>query len=472
MSLCSHSLSLLITNQNPLEELKRLIALKNKVLHPYREGLEIINLGSAKKRKEVNVGIAMHPDSYQDMLGLDNDMVEHKIPLEPSYPLIKQKLRRMSLKVSLKIKEEVKKQLEAGFLTVAKYPQWLANIVPVPKKDGKVRMCVDYRDLNRTNPKDDFHLPHIDILVDNTARHACFSFMDGFSGYNQIKMAPEDMEKTTFITQWGTFYYKVMPFGLKNAGATYQRAMIALFHDMMHKEVEVYVDDMIVKCKTDKEHIQDLKKSFARLRKYCLHLNPAKFTFGVKFGKLLGFIISERGIEVDPNKVRAIQEMSPPRTNKEVRSFLGRINYIARFISQLTSCILAQHDESGKKEQALYYFNKKFTKCEMRYSSLERTCCALAWATQRLRSYMLSHTTWLISKMDPIKYIFEKSALVGKITRWQVALSEYDIVHVMQKAIKGSILADYLAHNNLVDYQPMRHDFLDEDIFSLTDKAR
>ena len=103
----------------------------------------------------------------------------------------------------------------------------------MPKKDGKVRMCVDYRDLNRASPRDNFPLPHINILVDNTTQHKVFSFMDGFSGYNQIKMAHEDMEKTTFVTLWGTFCYKVMPFELKNAGATYQRAMVALFsrHD-------------------------------------------------------------------------------------------------------------------------------------------------------------------------------------------------------------------------------------------------
>ena len=147
----------------------------------------------------------------------------------------------------LKIKEEVKKQLDAKFLEVSKYSQWVANIVPVPKKDGKVQMCVDYRDLNRTSPKDNFSLPHIDTLVDNTAKHSLFSFMDGFSNYNQIRMAPEDMKKTIFLTMWETFYYKVMPFGLKNVGEAYQRAMVMLFHDMMHKEIKVYVDDMIAK---------------------------------------------------------------------------------------------------------------------------------------------------------------------------------------------------------------------------------
>jgi hypothetical protein len=150
-------------------------------------------------------------------------------------------------------------------------------------------------------------------------------------------MAPDDMEKTTFITPWGTFCYKVMPFGLKNAGATYQRAMVTLFHDMMHKEIEVYVDDMIAKSQNEEDHMSHLKKLFERLRKFRLRLNPAKCTFGVRSGKLLGFIVSQRGIEVDPDKVRAIQEMPAPRTEREVRGFLGRLNYISRFISHMTA---------------------------------------------------------------------------------------------------------------------------------------
>ena len=143
----------------------------------------------------------------------------------------------MRPEISEKIKVEVMKKFNAGFLSVTSYPQWLANTVPVPKKDGKVRMCVDYRDLNRESPKDDIPLPHIDVLVDNTAQHKVLSFMDGFSRYNQIKMAPEDMEKTTFIIQRGIFFYKVMPFGLKNTDITYQRAMVSLFHDMIHYEI-------------------------------------------------------------------------------------------------------------------------------------------------------------------------------------------------------------------------------------------
>jgi len=333
----------------------RLVEQESKEIKPYQEDVETLNLGEEDEKKEVKIGTSMKREvkqelcallkefrdvfawSYNDMPGLDTDIVQHKLPLKPECPPVRQKLRRMKPEMSLKIKEEVQKQFDAGFLAVAKYPQWVANIVPVPKKDGKVRMCVDYRDLNRASPKDNFPLPHIDTLVDNTARFSLFSFMDGFSGYNQIKMALEDMEKTTFITLWGTFCYKVMSFGLKNAGATYQRAMVALFHDMMHEEIKVYVDDMITKSESEAEHILNLKKLFERLRKFKLKLNPAKCTFGVKSGKLLGFIVCQKGIEVDPNKMRAIIEMPTPNTEKEVRGFLGRLNYIARFISQLTS---------------------------------------------------------------------------------------------------------------------------------------
>ncbi|KAL5572514.1 hypothetical protein UlMin_022111 [Ulmus minor] len=150
-----------------------------------------------------------------------------------------------------------------------------------PKKNGTIRCCVDYRDLNKACPKDEFPLPNIDTLIDATAGHEMFSFMDGFSGYNQIKMAPEDAEKTAFRTPFGNFHYVVMPFGLKNAGATYQRAMTAIFHDMIHDFVEDYVDDLVVKSRRAIDHIAHLQKVFDRCRKYKLKMNPKKCAFGV-----------------------------------------------------------------------------------------------------------------------------------------------------------------------------------------------
>ncbi|KAI5397492.1 hypothetical protein KIW84_063348 [Lathyrus oleraceus] len=217
------------------DEITRLLEHEEKIIQPHLENLETVNLGSEDCVRVVMIGALLEESvkkgliellqeyvdvfawSYEDMPGLDTDIVQHFLPLKPECVPVKQKLKRTHPDMAVKIKEEVQKQIDAGFLVTSTYPQWVANIVPVPKKDGKVRMCVDYRDLNKVSPKDDFLLPHIDMLVNNTAKFNVFSFMDGFSGYNQIKMAPEDMEKTTFITPWGTFCYRVMPFDLKNA---------------------------------------------------------------------------------------------------------------------------------------------------------------------------------------------------------------------------------------------------------------
>ena len=232
-------------------------------------------------------------------------------------------LRRMRIEWLLQIKEEVTKQLKVGFIKPIHQAKWVANVVPVPKKDRKVRMCVDFRDLKNACPKDDFPFPDIDVLVDNTTRSALMSFMDIFLGYNQIKLAPDDITKTTFITEWGIYCYTVMAFGLKNARVTYQRMATFLLHDMMHNEVEVYVDDMIVKSKDRGSHAINLRKFFERIKEYRLRLNPQKCTFGVTAGKLLGFLVSNRGIKIDPSKVKAILEMPPPKSEKEIRGFLG-----------------------------------------------------------------------------------------------------------------------------------------------------
>jgi len=336
-------------------EFTKLIEQHEQAWRPAKEELETINVGNEEIKRELKIGTLITPEekeeliallrdyidvcawSYEDIPGLDTDIVVHRIPLVEGCKSIKQKLRRTHPEVLIKVKAKIEKQWNAAFLEVVKYPQWVSNIVVVPKKEGKIRVCVDFRDLNRASPKDNFPLPHIDMLVYNAAHSSIYSFMDGFLGYNQIKMAQEDKEKTTFVTPWGTFCYKVMPFGLKNVGATYQRAMVTLFHDMMYKEIEVYVDDMIAKSREGENHVQILKKLFERLRKYKLRLNPAKCSFEVKSRKLLGFLVSYEGIEVHPDKEKAIQSMPPPKTEKDVRGFLGRLNYIARFISQLTT---------------------------------------------------------------------------------------------------------------------------------------
>ena len=160
--------------------------------------------------------------------------------------------------------------------------------------------------------------------------------MDAFSGYNQIKMEEADQEKTSFVTSQGLFCYKVMSFGLKNVGATYQRLMNKMFTHQIGRNVQVYVDDMLVKSLCEEDHLDDLRETFNTLRSYNMKLNPNKCAFGVTAGKFLGFMVSQRGIEVNLEKVRAIMELEPPRTVKEVQSLNGKIAALNRFISKAT----------------------------------------------------------------------------------------------------------------------------------------
>lgn len=187
---------------------------------------EVVNLGNAEVIQETRVSIHMTKEdkkeyteflienkdifawSYADMTGLSTSIEAHRLPTDPACPSVKQKLRKYKPEMSLKIKEEVSKQLDVGILQVTEYPTWLANVVPVPKKDGKVRVCVDYRDLNKASPKDNFPLPNIHILIDNCAKHETQSFVDCFAGYHQIEMHKDDAEKTSFITPWGVYNYK------------------------------------------------------------------------------------------------------------------------------------------------------------------------------------------------------------------------------------------------------------------------
>ena len=160
------------------------------------------------------------------------------------------------------------------------------------KANGKWRMCVDFTDLNRACPKDSFPLPRINQLVDSTTDHKLLTFMDAFSRYNQIKMVEEDQEKTAFIMSQGLYCYKVMPFGLKNARDTYQRLVNKMFRKQIGKNMEVYVDDMLVKSKEELAHLDDLRETFAMLKQYQIKLNPGKCVFGVASGKFLGFMVS------------------------------------------------------------------------------------------------------------------------------------------------------------------------------------
>ncbi|XP_075112272.1 uncharacterized protein LOC142182166 [Nicotiana tabacum] len=265
-----------------------------------------------------------------------SNIATHKLNVDPLYPLV----RKMRRKFNAAINEEVDKLLGNGSVRESKYPQWISNVVMVKKKNGKWRMCVDFMDLNKAYPKDSFLLPHIDQLIDSIAGNELLSFLDTYSGYNQILMEKEDQEKTTFTTHQRTYCYKVMPFGLKNAGATYQRLVNKMFKNQLGKTIEVYIDDMLVKSKRKEDHIGHLKEAFDILRLYNMKLNPKKCAFSVGSGKFLGFLVSQRGIEVNLEQIKAIEGIPETLTSKKQEGQQAQVECRVRRFPEVTKSVL------------------------------------------------------------------------------------------------------------------------------------
>jgi hypothetical protein len=234
------------------------------------------------------------------------------------------------------IKKELAKPLAAGFIREVFHPEWLANPFLVRKKNSNEwRMCVDYTDLNKHYPKDPSGCRG--LIKSSTPRRAatCSASSTATSGYHQIVIKEEDQEKTAFITPFGAYCYTTMSFRLKNADATYQRAIQTCFKRQLNKNIEAYVDDVVVKTRDSSTLIDDLEETFASLHEYRWKLNPNKCVFGVPSGKLLGFIISQRGIEANPEKISAITSMKAPTCIKDVQKLTGCMTALNRFISKL-----------------------------------------------------------------------------------------------------------------------------------------
>jgi hypothetical protein len=271
--------------------------------------LEEVNIGSGDKprptfisklnpelREEMIILLREYMDcfawDYTEMPRLDRSIVEHLLPLKPGFRPFQQRVRQMKAEVLEEVKKEVEKMITAGFIRPCRYAEWISSIVPVQKKDSRKRVYVDFRDLNRATPKDEYPMPVAETLINAAAGHKMLSFMDGNAGYNQIFMAPEDIHKTVFRVPGavGLFEYVVMTFGLKNAGASYQQAMNYMFHDLIGKMVEIYIDDVVVKSASAEGHLGDLRRILERTRKFGLRMNPKKCAFGVSAGQFLGFL--------------------------------------------------------------------------------------------------------------------------------------------------------------------------------------
>ncbi|KAL0292484.1 UNVERIFIED_CONTAM: Transposon Tf2-12 polyprotein [Sesamum radiatum] len=308
-------------------------------------------------------------------------------------------------------------------------------------------------------------------------------------------MSPKDEECTAFRTPKGIYCYKVMPFRLKNAGATYQRAMQNIFDDMLHKKVECYVDDFVVKTKKREEHLADLQIVFDRLRKYNLKMNPLKCAFGVTSRKFLGFIVRNRSIEINPAKVDAIQRIPPPRNLKELRSLQGNLAFIRRFISNLTG--RCQPFNHLMKKDAPFQWDEGFqnafesikrhllnlpvlgaptpekpliltlTENELKYTPVEKVCLALFYAIKKFRHYFEAYSIRLTSRADPVKFVMSRPVLYGRLAKWSILFNQYEIEYVPQKSIKGQALANFLADHPMPAEWEISDNFPDEDVFSI-----
>ncbi|KAL0405074.1 UNVERIFIED_CONTAM: Polyprotein P3 [Sesamum radiatum] len=343
---------------------------------------------------------------------------------------VKQKKRSFGVERNRIIEEEVNKLREAGYVSEVQYTDWLTNVVVVPKASGKWCMCTDFTNLNKACPKDPYPLPRIDFLVDSTAGYELFSMMDAYQGYHQIFMAEEDRIKMSFITDQGIYCYNVMPFGLKNAGATYQRLVNQMFKDQIGTTMEVYVDDMLVKS-TEEDHLKNLKQAFGIMRAYGMKLNPSKCTFGVHGGRFLSYMVSEKGIEANPEKIEAIAGLRLPRTLKEVQ----------KLTDEAVSLVLVREQE--KIQNPVYYVSKMLQGAERRYTQIEKLALALVVTTRKLRPYFQSHKV-IVRINHPLGHIMTMPDSSGRLVIWAVELGEYDIEYQGRTAVKAQVLADFI----------------------------
>ncbi|XP_050258808.1 uncharacterized protein LOC126703779 [Quercus robur] len=279
-------------------------------------------------------------------------------------------------------------------------------------------------------------MPKIDQLVSATYGHPRMSFLDAFQGYHQIALATEDQEKTAFISPNANYHYIVMPFGLKNAGATYQRMMTRMFRDKIRRTFEVYIDDMVVKSKWDIKHIDDLKEVFEVFQRHKLHLNDNKCAFGVGAGKFLGYLITNRGIEVNPDQIEAIKHLKPPSNPKEVQILTGMLAAFNRFISKFANWCRPFYQLLKKWKG--FQWNEE---CEKTFQGLKEYL---------MRAPMLTapepgKDLYMYLSISEHASLLKRSDFTGRLAKWGTRLGSFDIRYRPKNLVKGQVLADFVA---------------------------
>ncbi|KAM2270608.1 hypothetical protein ACFXTI_038042 [Malus domestica] len=477
-----------------------------------------------------------------DIKGISPTTCMHRIFLEEGAKPTREAQRRLNHPMMEVVKKEIIKLLDCGVIYPISDSRWVSPVQVVPKKSGVTvvknaedelvptriqtgwRVCIDYRKLNNTTRKDHFPLPFIDQMLERLAGHSFYCFLDGYSGYNQIVIAPDDQEKTTFTCPFGTFAYRRMPFGLCNAPATFQRCMVSIFSDFIEKIIEVFMDDFSVFGDSFDGCLENLTLILKRCVETNLVLNWEKCHFMVKQGIVLGHIVSERGIEVDKSKIDLVRYLPSPTSVREVRSFLGHAGFYRRFIKDFSKistplCRLLQKDvtfdfneecekafkhlkemltsapiirppdwsipfelmcdasdyalgavlgqRKDKQPHVIYYASRTLNDAQLNYSTTEKELLAVVFALDKFRSYLLGTKVIIYTDHAALKYLLTKKEAKPRLIRWMLLLQEFDI-EIRDKKGSENVVADHLSR--LVHEEevvPIPETFPDEQLMSI-----
>ncbi|GJU91420.1 reverse transcriptase domain-containing protein [Tanacetum coccineum] len=426
-----------------------------------------------------------------DIRGIDPEFCSHKILLEDDYQPSVQHQRRVNPKIHDVIKKEVEKLLDAGLIYPISDSPWVSPVHCVPKKGGMTvvtneenelvptrlvtgwRVCIDYRKLNEATCKDHFPLPFMDQMLERLAGNEFYCFLDGFSGYFQIPIDPKDQEKTTFTCPYGTFAYRRMPFGLCNAPGTFQRCMMAIFHDMIEKTMEVFMDDFSVFGDSFSSCLANLDKMLKRCEDTKLALNWEKSHFMVKEGIVLGHKISRKGIEVDKAKVDVISKLHYTNDRQGIRSFLGHNkNLILAFQTLKKKLTEAPILIASNWDQP---FEIMCDASDYAIGAVIGQRCLQCLRVEKFRSY-LTHEQVIVVYTDhsALKYLFNKKDAKARLLRWVLLLQEFDFKVIDTKGAEN-YAADHLSrlenpYENIFDPKEITETFPLETLNVLTSK--